>query len=234
MVPTPPAALVLADRLPAALASSVTVPLGLDLAAVAAGAVFGALLALRRALDITGVLGLAIVGGLGGGVVRDVLLDQPPVALADAAYLPTAIGAGLAVAPVGHALARVDRLLEVVDAFALGLFAIVGASKALDAGLGPVASATVGVVAATTGGIACDVLSGQRPHVLGPGPIYAWAAVAGSAAYVAVDELIGSVPLAVAAAMAATVVLRWLAIHRGLSTKPFAPAPPTGRRRAGR
>ena len=211
-----------------ALASSVTVPLGLDLAAVAAGALFGALVALRRSLDITGLLGLAIVGGLGGGVVRDVLLDQPPVALADAAYLPTAIGSGLAVAIVGHALSRVDRLLEVVDAFALGLFAVVGASKALDAGLGPVASATVGVVAATTGGIACDVLSGQRPHVLGPGPVYAWAAVAGSAAYVAVDELAGSVPFAVAAAMAATVVLRWLAIHRGLSTRPIAPAPEPG------
>jgi uncharacterized membrane protein YeiH len=209
----------------ALLASSVAVPLWLDLAAVAVGTVFGALVAVRRDLDVTGVLGLGVTGGLGGGVVRDLLLGQtPPIALTSSYYLPMSI-ATAAVMVVAHPQARrLDDVLDVFDAIALGLFAVVGASKAIDAGVGPVAAAALGVVAATAGGVLCDVLSGQRPYIFGPGPIYGIAAAAGSAAYVAVDRVTGSVAAGIALAIVLTVGLRLLAVYRGLATRPTTEA----------
>lgn len=197
---------------------TVTLPLGLDLAAVAVGAIFGALVALRRDLDLTGTIGLAVCGGLGGGVVRDLLLNQMPVALTSGSYLPVALGTGVVMLVAHPQAQRLDDLLDVFDAVALGLFAIVGASKALDAGLGSVSAAAVGVVAATAGGVLCDLLSGQRPYIFGPGPIYGLAAAAGSAAYVAVERLGASIPIGIAVSLAVTVGLRLLAVHRGLST----------------
>jgi uncharacterized membrane protein YeiH len=124
-------------------------------------------------------------------------------------------------------------VLDLFDAFALGLFAVVGASKALDAGLGPFAAAAVGVVAATAGGVLCDLLSGQRPYIFGPGPIYGLAAAAGSGAYVAVDRVSGSVPAGIAVAMVLTVGLRLLAVHRGLATRPTTEARARRARRRG-
>lgn len=214
-------------------AATVSVPVGLDLAAVAVGAIFGALMAVRRDLDVTGTVGLAVIGGLGGGVLRDLLLNQTPVALTNDAYLPVALGAGIAVIVLHPHADRIDDLLDLFDAGTLGLFAIVGASKALDAGIGPVASAAVGVTAATAGGVACDLLSGQRPYIFGPGPIYGLAAAAGSSAYVLVDELAGSVAAGVVVAMIVTVGLRLLAVHRGLSTRTAAEVR-LGRGRRGR
>jgi uncharacterized membrane protein YeiH len=201
---------------------TVTVPLGLDLAAVAVGAVFGALVAVRRDLDLTGTVGLAVTGALGGGVVRDLLLNQVPVALTSGSYLPVALGVGVLMLVLHPHTDRIDDVLDLFDAFALGLFAIVGASKALDAGLGPVAAAAVGVVAATAGGVLCDVLSGQRPYIFGPGPIYGLAAAAGSASYVLVDRLADSVAAGIAVSMVVTVGLRLLAVHRGLATRTAA------------
>lgn len=207
---------------PAGGGPTVTVPLGLDLAAVAVGAIFGALMAVRRHLDVTGVVGLAVVGGLGGGVLRDVLLDQVPVALTSGSYLPVALGVGAAMMVLHPHVGRLDDVLDVADALAMGLFAIVGASKALDAGLSPVSAAAVGVLAATAGGVACDLLSGQRPYIFGPGPIYALAAAAGSVAYVGIDRVTGSVAAGLAVSMVVTVGLRLLAVHRGLSTRTAA------------
>lgn len=198
--------------------TTVALPLGLDLAAVAVGAVFGALVAIRRDLDLTGVIGLAVCGGLGGGVTRDLLLNQMPVALTHGSYLPVALATGVVMLIAHPQAQRLDDLLDLFDAVALGLFAIVGASKALDAGLGPVASAAVGVVSATAGGVLCDLLSGQRPYIFGPGPIYGLAAAAGSAVYVAAETLGGSVALGLVVSLLVTVGLRLLAVHRGLST----------------
>jgi uncharacterized membrane protein YeiH len=218
---------------PAALGATVAVPLGLDLAAVAVGTVFGALVAVRRDLDVTAIVGLGIVGGLGGGVVRDLLLNQLPIALTSSYYLPMALATGLLMVLAHPHASRLDDVLDVFDAFALGLFAVVGASKALDAGLGPFAAATVGVVAATAGGVLCDLLSGQRPYIFGPGPIYGLAAAAGSAVYVAVDRLSGSVPAGIAAAIVLTVGLRLLAVYRGLATRPATEARARRARRRG-
>lgn len=158
-------------------------PLAVDLTAVVVGALAGAGVAVRERLDLVGGLILAVATGLGGGIVRDLLLGQRPVAVSSHAYLPTVAVAALAGLAFATALHRVRRLVIVLDAVALGLFTVVGVEKALLASL-PMASAVfVGVCAGISGGIVADLLSGQPVTVVRRGPWYATAALAGATVY---------------------------------------------------
>ena len=105
-----------------AAAEALRVPAAVDLAAIVIGALTGGLLAAREGFAVSGVLLLAVSGGLGGGLIRDVLLgDLPPVALTNQAYLPTvAITAAVTFFFSGW-LSRLTGLLVVLDAVTLGL-----------------------------------------------------------------------------------------------------------------
>ncbi|WP_028660226.1 trimeric intracellular cation channel family protein [Nocardioides insulae] len=154
----------------------------LDLLGLSVFAVSGALVAVRRRLDVIGVLVLAIVTGLGGGCVRDVLIGAtPPAGLADWRYLVTAVIAGLIVFRYHPALGRMDTLINVFDAFGLGLFCVSGALKATEYGLGPMPAALLGVVTGVGGGMMRDVLAGRVPVVISTGELYAIPATLGAA-----------------------------------------------------
>ena len=114
-----------------AAAEALRVPAAVDLAAIVIGALTGGLLAAREGFAVSGVLLLAVSGGLGGGLIRDVLLgDLPPVALTNQAYLPTvAITAAVTFFFSGW-LSRLTGLLVVLDAVTLGFFTVIGAQKA--------------------------------------------------------------------------------------------------------
>jgi len=142
--------------------------LALDLTGTFAFAVNGALTAVRSArLDIIGVLTLGVVTALGGGIIRDVIIDYlPPATFSDWRYL--------AVAAVGSLIAfafarRLDRLsvpILVLDAAGLSLFAVTGASKALSMGLGVAPAAILGAVTGVGGGTLRDVMLQRIPTVL--------------------------------------------------------------------
>jgi uncharacterized membrane protein YeiH len=188
----------------------------LDLLGVAVFAVSGGLLAVRQRLDIIGVLVLAVVTGLGGGVIRDVIIgDIPPPGFADWRYLVTALVAGLIAFWFHPALERTVRVVNLFDAFGLGLFAVAGALKALDYGLGPVPAALLGMVTAIGGGMIRDVLADRVPVVLSSGELYAIPALAGAGVAVAGHHL--DVPTAYVAVPAAALTIAWriLAIWRG-------------------
>ena len=156
----------------------------LDLVGIFVFAISGALVAVRKDLDVFGVLVLAGTTGLGGGFLRDVLIDAtPPAALADWRYLLVPVAAGLLTFWFHPALGRMERTVTVFDAFGLGLFCVTGALKALDYGLGPVPAALMGMVTGIGGGMARDVLAGRVPAVF-RGELYATPALAG--AFVAV------------------------------------------------
>src|SRR3954468_10268110 len=123
-------------ELVAATAEALRGPGAVDLTAIVIGALTGGLLAAREGFAVSGVLLLAVSGGLGGGLIRDVLLaDGPPVALTDPAYLPTvAITAAVTFFFSGW-LSRLTGLLVVLDAVTLGFFTVIGAQKAQLAGL---------------------------------------------------------------------------------------------------
>ena len=152
-----------------------------DLVGILVFAISGGLAAVQRSFDIFGVVVLAVITGLGGGYIRDVSIGAvPPAALSDWRYLVAAIVGGIVVFFFHGAVSRLEISMTLFDAVGTALFAAAGAIKALDYGLSPLPAAFMGLVTGVGGGIMRDVLSGQVPHVLRPGQLYAIPAAAGS------------------------------------------------------
>ena len=161
--------------------SSVSNIVVLDLVGIFVFAISGALVAVRKELDVFGVLVLAGTTGLGGGWLRDVLIDAtPPASLMDWRYLIAPVAAGLLTFRFHPTLGRMERSVNVFDAFGLALFCVTGAVKAQEYGLGLAAAALMGMVTGIGGGMIRDVLAGRVPVVF-RGELYATPALAGSA-----------------------------------------------------
>ncbi len=179
----------------------------LDLVGICVFAISGALVAVRKDLDVFGVLVLAGTTGLGGGFLRDVLIGAtPPAALADWRYLVVPVAAGLVTFWYHPAVGRLERQVAVLDAFGLALFCVTGALKALEYGLGPLPAALMGMVTAIGGGIARDLLAGRVPAVF-RGELYATPALAGALIAVGGEQL--GLPVALSALLGAAVCLTW-------------------------
>jgi uncharacterized membrane protein YeiH len=179
----------------------------LDLSGIFVFAISGALVAVRKDLDIFGVLVLAGTTGLGGGFLRDVLIDAtPPAALADWRYLLVPVAAGLVTFWYHPTVGRLERQVGVLDAFGLSLFCAVGALKSVEYGLGPLPAALMGMVTGIGGGMLRDVLAGRLPAVF-RSELYATPALAGAAIAVLLDRL--DQPYAVSALVGAGACLTW-------------------------
>jgi uncharacterized membrane protein YeiH len=171
----------------------------LDLVGVAVFAVSGALAAGRKGLDMLGVIVLALVTAIGGGTIRDLLLDRHPIFwLTDPAYLVVITGAALAVVVSARWRGPPEASLLVADALGLALFSVSGAQIAERAGVPPLGGIVLGTITGAAGGAVRDVLSAEIPLVLRRGNLYASAAIAGTAAYFAltalgVDRLVATV-----------------------------------------
>jgi uncharacterized membrane protein YeiH len=187
----------------------------LDLVGIFVFAISGGLVAVRKDLDMFGVLVLAGITGLGGGFARDVLIGAvPPAALADWRYLMVPVAAGLVAFWFHPGLGRREPLVNVFDAAGLGLFCVTGALKALAYGLGPVPAALMGLLTAIGGGVLRDLLAGRVPIVL-RGELYATPALVGAgAAVVGVQAGLAPGTVAVPAAVACF-GWRVLAMRRG-------------------
>lgn len=218
-----------------------TVTTALDLLGVFANALLGGAVARNHRLDLFGFVVIGLVSGLGGGLIRDVLLNTVPVALTNSAYIPVALlGAGLAF------VLRIserdwNRMFTWVDAAALSLWAAVGAQKSLAFGLGWLPAILLGTVTAVGGGACRDLLTLRIPTVLGGNALYASVAVLVAAVQVAFTEL-GTPLTGTVLGILAGAVLRIVAAWRhwnlpnGLEWEPRAlfgkiPRPPYQRRR---
>ena len=187
----------------------------LDLVGIFVFAISGALVAVRKGLDVFGVLVLAGTTGLGGGFLRDVLIDAtPPAALEDWRYLLVPVAAGLITFVFHPALGRMERQVNIFDAFGLALFCVTGALKALEFGLTPLPAALMGMVTGIGGGMARDLLAGRVPAVF-RGELYATPALAGAAIAV-VGTYYLEFPVGIVAILGGGVCLVWrlLAIWR--------------------
>lgn len=152
-----------------------------DLTGVFANALLGGAIARQLRFDPVGFAALAIVSGLGGGIIRDTLLQRgTPIALTDYAYLVTAL-IGAAVAFVLPMRGRIwDHSFPYVDALALGCWAAAGAQKTLLAGLGWLPAVLLGTVTAVGGGVVRDLCVGRLPTIFGGNTLYATAALIAS------------------------------------------------------
>ena len=162
-----------------------------DLVGVFTGAWLGASTAVRRKMDIVGVVALGLASGVGGGIIRDVLLQAgPPLALLQPMYLLIAVAGALAGRAFGIGGKGRERTLSIVDSVSLGFFAVAGAQRTLDAGLSVGPAILLGTVTAVGGGILRDLLAQLVPRIFRPGPYYALAALLASAAYLGLRQLL--------------------------------------------
>ncbi len=178
-------------------------------------ALSGATLAVRQRLDLFGVIVLACVAAVSGGIVRDVLIGaQPPTSLADWRYLTTAIAAGLLTFLRYNTIVRLRNPVQMFDAAGLALFAVLGAEKSLQFGVSPFAAMLLGMTTGIGGGIMRDLLVVRTPVVL-QSELYAVAALvgAGVVALAQVFDWPHSPAMLLGAALCFG--LRFMAIRRG-------------------
>ena len=189
----------------------------LELVGTISFAISGAMVALKKHMDVLGVCVLGLVTACGGGMLRDVLMGNlPPVMFRAPAYALAAIACSAAVflKPIRRRLLREDRVYELLmlwsDALGLGVFTAVGITTAIHAGYTSRFFAIfLGVMTGVGGGMLRDVLAGQPPYIFVK-HFYASAAILGAAACVLLWPLVGE-PAAVIACCAAVLVLRLLA-----------------------
>ncbi|MGX5655384.1 trimeric intracellular cation channel family protein [Geodermatophilus nigrescens] len=201
----------------AATVETLRVPAAVDLAAIVVGALTGGLLAAREGFAISGVLLLAVTGGLGGGLIRDVLLAQgAPVALTNRAYLPAVAITAMVTFYFSGWLSRLTTLLVGLDALSLGLFTVIGAQKAQLAGLPSASVVFIGTLTAVGGAVIRDMLLAQRADIVQPGPYNAVAALLGATLLTLLAGPAGLDPIPVALLVIVFVAaLRVLSVWRG-------------------
>ncbi|UTT50829.1 MULTISPECIES: TRIC cation channel family protein [Rhodococcus] len=198
-----------------------TVLLVLDLLGTFAFALNGALTAVRvTRIDIVGVVTLGMITALGGGIIRDILIDDlPPATFSDWRYLAVA-AAGSLLAFFARKLERLSTPITMFDAAGLSLFAVTGAGKALDFGLGPVQAIILGTITGVGGGTLRDVLIRRVPVVLNS-ELYAIPALVAATVIVVCESLdVPTLPAAVGAA-ALCFVIRMVGVRYDLN----APGP---------
>ncbi|GAA0960347.1 trimeric intracellular cation channel family protein [Frigoribacterium faeni] len=199
-------------------ATAFAVPLWVDLLAVGIGSLQGAMFASEfkdRRLDLLGIAIIGIATGLGGGVLRDVLLGVVPRAMTSNWYLTVAVLAAI----LGMALQRVfDRLaglITVLDALTIGLLGAIGTTKALSLGLPEIPAVFVGVIAAVGGSVLRDLLMNLTIAMMHVGSLYAVAAAAGTIVLVVAVALGAPVAVAAIVGTSVTLVIRMLAVRFG-------------------
>ena len=153
----------------------------LDLLGTFFFAISGSLLAARRRFDIVGSLLLGSLTGLGGGVLRDLVLGVPVAAFAQPVHLIPPVIAAVLVLFLAGGIERYSRALLVFDAAGLALFCTTGTVTALNAGMNPVAGALLGVVTGVGGGLLRDVVANRDPQLFNPNDLYAVPAMFGAA-----------------------------------------------------
>jgi uncharacterized membrane protein YeiH len=192
------------------------IPLWAELAAAGLGGLQGALFAANlkdRRIDVLGVMVIGIGVALGGSLLRDVLLNQPPVVVWSSWYLVVAALAALAGMAVQPLLRRIDWVVVVLDAVVIGTFGAIGTTKALSLGVGEVGALLVGIVGAVGGSIIRDLLLGLPVAFLQVSSLFAVAAGAGAGALILLVALGVPIPLAGVLSIVLTTVIRLGAVR---------------------
>lgn len=167
------------------LVPSVSLQLFLDLTGVFVFALTGGLVGVRRGLDILGIIVLSGLSGLGGGVLRDLLINAtPPVGVSDWRLMGVCVLAGVCTFFWHPGIARISRAVRLLDAAGLAVFCVSGSLKAINFHMNATTSIFVGVLTAIGGGLMRDIVVGQVPEVLRR-ELYAVPALLGSSLVVA-------------------------------------------------
>ena len=188
----------------------------IDILAVVVFAASGALVASRKGLDLLGFMWLAVLTGVGGGTVRDLILDVPVFWLSNPAHVAACLLTAVIVHFTAHFVESRYRMLLWFDALGLALFTVAGTAKGLDHNTGALVAIVMGVITGSVGGIVRDVVGGE-PSVVLRHEIYVTASALGAGCYVLLMALVAMPTVAAIAGFFVTFVVRGLAIAYQLS-----------------
>ena len=194
---------------------SVAIPLAFELLAVVVAAATGALTARENKLDLVGAIGLAVLVSLGGGLIRDVILQEGNVyILRQPLALPVAIATAAAVFTFPVMVEKPDRLVAILDIFSVGLFAVMGADKTMLYGYPAITCVMMGFFTAVGGGLLRDVCLDRVPYIFQRSNLYAIAAIAGALTYIVLVQCLDIWNIAAAViSVAVTMAVRWWSIR---------------------
>lgn len=194
---------------------SVAIPLAFELLAVVVAAATGALTARENKLDLVGAIGLAVLVSLGGGLIRDVILQEGNVyILRQPLALPVAVATAAAVFTFPVMVEKPDRLVAILDIFSVGLFAVMGADKTMLYGYPAITCVMMGFFTAVGGGLLRDVCLARVPYIFQRSNLYAIAAIAGALTYIVLVQCLDIWNIAAAAiSVAVTMAVRWWSIR---------------------
>ncbi|MEW6133296.1 MAG: trimeric intracellular cation channel family protein [Pseudomonadota bacterium] len=182
------------------------------LAAVAVNALTGVLDAGRKQMDLVGVVMVGTATALGGGTVRDILLQRPVFWLSDQIYLIVAVATTLIIFFAVRGLRLPQQLFLIPDAIGLALFTVVGTQISLQADAPWLAASLLGVITGVVGGVVRDVLCNEVPLIFVRGELYATAAWIGSISLIGLQALGVSAIIAAWAGMAIVLAVRLAAM----------------------
>ncbi len=203
------------------LETAFTLPFWFEFAATVTGGLSGGMSAARARYDIFGCVAIACITGMGGGIIRDVLLQEYGLyAFQSPWFLLSCAVAGVIVFYFGKLATYLDPIVDLLDNISVALWAIIGASKSLSAGLGIIPSVVLGTITALGGGISRDVLMNRAPVAFQTGPIYGSAALIGCIVYCPLKAN-GILPDSAGFLCAMLIMaLRYLSLILGWRTKP--------------
>lgn len=192
----------------------VAVPIGFEMLAIIISSISGALTARDRKLDLIGAIFLAVACSLGGGLLRDMILQVGNVYILNQPLaLPAAVITAAVTFLIPSILEKQDRLIAVLDIFAVGLYAATGADKAMVYGFDPLICIMMGFFTSVGGGMLRDICLGETPHIFQQSNFYAVAGIAGATVYVLLADLGISHVAALVACVLTTMGLRFLSLH---------------------
>lgn len=215
MVPAVLAATQSAASISSAAGQTVAIPIAFEMLAVIVASAGGVLSARESKLDLIGAIGLAVIVSLGGGLIRDVILQVGDVyILRQPLALPVSIATAAAVFMFPMVVEKPDRLVAALDIFSVGLFAVMGADKTMVYGYPPVTCVMMGFFTAVGGGMLRDICLARVPYIFQRSNLYAIAAIAGVIAYMTLIESLGMWNIAAATiSVALTMLIRWWSIR---------------------
>ena len=201
--------------------STSVVPIWLDLLCVGVGAFQGALFAIfYKRFDLVGVTAVAILTGLGGGFLRDILIGAGRPAGMQDRYILTAIGGVIAALLIGRWYKKIGGAVTFLDSIAMSLFAVAGAYKALLFNTSELVAILIAVIAAVGGGVLRDVVCRIAPQIFSGGPLYATATAVGATCFVLLEKTGLKLDFAVAICAVLIVLIHMTSVRFRIHLKP--------------
>ncbi|MFM8205773.1 MAG: trimeric intracellular cation channel family protein [Actinomycetales bacterium] len=197
------------------------VPIWLDLLCVGIGAFQGALFAIfYKRFDLVGVISVAIIAGLGGGILRDLLLSAGRPSGMQDKYILTAVAGAAAALIIGRWYRKSSGVVVLLDSVAMALFAIAGTYKAILFDTSHLVAIILGIITGVGGGVLRDIVCRVTPQIFTGGPLYATATAIGSTVFVYLEQSKLPLNLVVVIAAVTIVVIHMTSVKFRIHLKP--------------